>query len=346
MRPFSSLASMCFALGLSATTAVGQPSQNAPTEETPARPPTTETTTPTPKPTPDPTANQAAPDSTTPDRPMGEQESAEPSSPEAADPKAEPVGRAPDQGHRAHRDTPRNPGEARRRERAASKRDRRNRRHWPLVAHEPRLTVGLGLVIRGYRDDDYGLFSDDNSTAGPEVFVSLDVLEPVPRWLLAAEVGYGYEGDSANGLVGGILDTTLDTHHVHAGANLRFKLLSFLQPHVRLIGGISYAESRIDHRRSGLRANADDTSLFLRAGLGVTLRSKPGHLGAGPFDRRGQGSLSLGVRIEGGYTMAQVMRVDLEQDNPPAEAVATRDADLGGFRRSGAYLQLSLIGAI
>lgn len=216
----------------------------------------------------------------------------------------------------------------------------------PVRGVEPRLTVGIGGILRLKAKDDYGLFGDDNQTMSPEVFVSFDILEPMPRWMLAVEAGYGLEEDGSSALLGEALSSTLTTHHIHMGGNLRFKWLPFLQPHLRLVGGISLAESELALTSTNFRARQEDTSFFLRGGLGLTLRSPPGRLGSGPFDRRGEASLSVGLRVEGGFTLARSLQVDLAQADPPEGAVNTRDANLGSVGRYGPYAMVSVIGAL
>lgn len=216
----------------------------------------------------------------------------------------------------------------------------------PWQPREPRITLGLGTNLRFHNDVSYDLYGEDDVTEALEAFASYDFLQPTETTFVAVELGYGFEEDESSSVAGNTFDTRIASHHVHAGVNLRYGLFPFLQPHLRVAGGLSVVDSEIEVVGAGYTAEEQLIAPFLRLGAGFTARLPPGLIGRSPLDASGERSLSVGVRVEAGYILTKRMTLDLEQEDVLGTPIPIRDADLGSLSRHGAYIMVALVGSL
>lgn len=208
--------------------------------------------------------------------------------------------------------------------------------------------VGLSLDSSFYPDPSYDVYADDDATSRLGLWVAYDVATLRSDAIVALELGYGAESER-DSVLGG-LETRLDTHVAHAGAQLRWVLLDVVQPHARLAAGAAFLDA--DLRENGVRYEDGSSGLFdgelfdslvspfASLGLGATLRT-PTRL----FED-GQGrlaSLSAGIMLEAGYTLAAPVNVALDGPGPGDQGIALREPGLGQLKRSGPYLRGSLV---
>jgi hypothetical protein len=208
--------------------------------------------------------------------------------------------------------------------------------------------VGISLDSSFYPDPSYDVYADDDATARYGLWVAYDVAMLRSDAIVAVELGYGKESEDEHVLGG--LTTHLDTHLAHAGVQLRWVPLAILQPHARLAGGAAFldADLREDNAvyEDGSTGIFDGelfdslVSPFASLGLGVTLRT-PTRLFE---DRQGRlASLSAGIMLEGGYTLAAPVDVALDGPGPSDQGIALAEPGLGELERSGPYVRGSVV---
>jgi len=145
-----------------------------------------------------------------------------------------------------------------------------------------------------------------------------------------------------------VAGTKLTTHVAYAGATMRWVLLDWMQPHLRLAGGAAIIDAQLQAAGNTFHDGAggvfeDMISPYGSAGLGFLLRT-PTRL----FEnRRGRyASLSFGLMVEGGYTLAAPVDVALEGPKPGARGIPVAEPELGELERSGPYIRVSLVGRL
>jgi hypothetical protein len=202
------------------------------------------------------------------------------------------------------------------------------------------LAVGVSLDTPWYTDPGFDVFHDDDVTTRLGVWAAYDVLSLQPDLIMAAELGWGRENESENGLRGGALRSELETHAFFAGAQLRWVPLGMLQPYARLAGGAARVDMEL-HAAAPAQSFADDAvSPFGSLGLGVLVRTPTRMF----ENRRGNyASLSFGLMLEGGYTLAAPVELQLDGRGPGERDIALIEADLGELSRSGPYARVSWI---
>ncbi len=215
----------------------------------------------------------------------------------------------------------------------------------PVVHGDAGAAFALGLSLDAVWNTDpgYDVFAEDDVTPRFGLWGSYDVAALRDDVFAAIEVGWGHESESGHVL--GVASTELRTNVAYAGVNLRWVPIDFLQPHLRIAGGAALVDARLQAGQT-FRDGADGffedlISPFGSAGLGFTLRTRTRAF----EDRRGKlASLSFGLMVEGGYTLAAPIEVALDGPGPSSRDIPLAEPDLGDLDRSGPYIRVSLVG--
>lgn len=206
--------------------------------------------------------------------------------------------------------------------------------------------LGISFEAPWYTDPGYDVFAEDDVAARFGLWASYDVAAVRDDAFVAVELGWGTE--SADDDVLGVADTQLSTQIAYAGATLRWVPISWLQPHLRLAGGVGIIDAQLDAGGTSFHDGAggvfeDMLSPFGSAGLGFTLRTATRTF----EDHHGRlASLSFGLMFEGGYTVAKPIDIALDGPGPSARDIALSEPKLGELKRSGPYFRVSLVGRI
>lgn len=190
--------------------------------------------------------------------------------------------------------------------------------------------LGIGGSVLWRNDRAYQLFTSEGSSAAFELFASYDVLTLFKGAIVSAGVSY------RNELLSG--DQNLDLRHSTAQAELmaRFQAAGWLWPHLRAAVGV--VSTRFSYRDERARIDYDDRDAGLAStfGAGFTLRT-PARLFE-TFNGR-LASLSLGLLVEGGYTLAKA--AELEATPSTKSSVPRATFSLGSIERSAPYLRIA-----
>jgi hypothetical protein len=195
-------------------------------------------------------------------------------------------------------------------------------------------------VERRWNDDPgYDAFAGDDLSARLGIWLAYDVLMLSPEVVLAAEAGFAAETDEASELLGGALHSKLEGYAPHIGAQARWRMLSWLQPHVRLQGGATIWNTQIDLGRT--EVDNDGVAPFGRITAGLLLRTPTrlfensrGHLA----------SMSFGLLLEGGFALEAPWQMELDVKGPGEDDIPIAEASLGELSRSGPFVQGSVVG--
>jgi hypothetical protein len=207
----------------------------------------------------------------------------------------------------------------------------------PPAAREPRIrgdatehvALGVGGSLLWHKEHGYGI-TEKKQTSAFEAFASYDVWTPVPTFTLAVGVSVRNESRDID------FDYDLKQNTVQAELLGRLRLTSWLDPHLRVaVGGVVTKFSRSD---SAAGINYEDRAGGVAStfGAGLTLHTpvrlfetRRGHLSA----------LSLGVLVEGGYTLLS----DAELAAKPTRSgeVPRATFSFGSLDRSAAYLRIA-----
>jgi hypothetical protein len=207
--------------------------------------------------------------------------------------------------------------------------------------------LGLSLEAPWYTDASYDAFTSEDSDVGTRLglWLGYDVASLSDELIAALELGWGHE--NTEGRVLGVADTNLTTHAAYAGATVRWVPLDWLQPHLRVAGGAAIIDARVvarDTFHDGAGGVFEDMiSPFASAGLGFMLRTPTRMF----ENRRGRfASLSFGLMIEGGYTLAAPVDVEVSGPEPSSRGIPIAEPALGELERSGPYIRVSLVGRL
>ena len=210
-----------------------------------------------------------------------------------------------------------------------------------MVRGDAGAPFGLGFTLerRWYTDAGYDVFAGDDISSRVGLWLSYDVLSLEPDVILAAELGLGTESDESHSLLGGQLDSQLEAYSPHAGAQIRWVLSSWMQPHLRLNAGVTIWETQL--RVQGTEFTNDGIAPFGSATAGLLLRT-PTRM----FENsRGRlASLGFGVLLEGGYGVEARWSMDVERPGPDDNDIELEESSLGDLGRSGPFLRASLVG--
>jgi hypothetical protein len=197
--------------------------------------------------------------------------------------------------------------------------------------------IGLSYEQPWYKDAGYNVFSEDDVGHRFGVWAAYDVAALREDTFLAIEAGFGTEHAEDSGLLGGALSSELSTKTVDAGLQLRWVPVSWLQPHARVAGGLAIVDYSVDARQ---HFKDDGMSPFGSFGLGFTLRTPTRMF----EDRSGKlAALSVGLMLEGGYTLAKPLDFDLGGPTHSTQAIPISDAKAGRLDRSGPYARASIV---
>lgn len=200
------------------------------------------------------------------------------------------------------------------------------------------IAVGLSIELPWHTEHNFDLFSSNDIGERFGLWATYDVLSLGERAFVAAGAGFDVESIESKNLLGGALDTTLTATVLYGTAVARYVPTDWIQPHVRLSAGAQLVRSELAFGDVAFRNNGDLP--FGSLGAGFTLRS-PTRL----FESsRGElASLSVGVMIEGGYTLAQPLEMKVDGSGPDDRDIALIESDLGELDRSGPFMRISLV---
>ncbi len=164
------------------------------------------------------------------------------------------------------------------------------------------------------------------------VGAGLDVLHIGQKLTLTAEIAWDHEAVSRG--LQQTFESARETHDLTAGASLRWALLPWLQPYVRVMGGVERWDVTLTPNDYVNVPLVDGGwSAVGSAGLGFALRS---HGLLGP--------LGLEFSAESGVTMVTTANVLVSPQTPSdataaADQLTTRPVRLGGVSDSAVYLR-------
>lgn len=173
-----------------------------------------------------------------------------------------------------------------------------------------------------------------------ELFGAYDVWQPVKKLVLSV-------GASFRTLTGGDGSVaTIDERAIQADVLARYTLYRWLFPHLRASFGAVGTKLGMEDPRSYSSADVDlqvtyedkDWAPLGTLGGGFTLRTK-----ARTFETYGghMSSLSLGVLVEGGYSLAPAAKLGLHPSTSPAPGIDVKTAAPGSLDRSGPYVRVA-----
>ena len=192
--------------------------------------------------------------------------------------------------------------------------------------------LGVGGSLLWRNEHAYRVLSDHTNNGALDVFATYD-LWSTPHGLVMA-LGASLRSEARVG------DRDYDLHNnaVQAEALTRYGVTSWLWPHVRLAVGAVTTRFTQHDRVADIVYEDRSNSVVGTFGAGFTLRT-PTRL----FEtHRGRlASLSLGVLVEGGYTVAKPASLDLTPTKPGEVTRAT--FSLGQIDRSAPYLRIMAV---
>jgi hypothetical protein len=200
--------------------------------------------------------------------------------------------------------------------------------------------IGADLESGWYTDRGYDLFSHDDVAPRGGIWGAYDVAMLNPSVVSAIEAGWTMERAADSSLLGGDLATSLRTDAFYAGLQTRWMPVDWVQPHVRLAGGVTRVRISLTAPHDSTRFSDANLAPFGSLGLGFTLRT-PTRL----FEDHSGGwaALSFGLMFEGGYLLTNALAFDAAGPDRDKRAISLRDARLGKFDRSGPYLRVSVV---
>jgi hypothetical protein len=224
--------------------------------------------------------------------------------------------------------------------------------HAPAAQPEPRrepkpyrpgdagaaIGVGLSLEFPWHTGASFDLFSPDDVGERFGMWATHDLLALGPRAVLAAGLGFDVESLESKNLFAGALDTELNATVLYATGQARYALTDWLQPHARLSLGAQLIETEMS--LNGTSYENDGEVPYGSLGAGITLRTPDR-----TFESRHNAlaSLSFGLMIEGGYTLAAPVEMSIDGPGPEDREIALIEPALADLDRSGPYLRFSLV---
>jgi hypothetical protein len=191
------------------------------------------------------------------------------------------------------------------------------------------VAIGIGGSLLWHQEQGYRI-TEQKQTSAFEVFASYDVWTPVPAFTLAAGVSLRNESRSID------FDYDLKQHTVQAELLARLRATPWLDPHLRVaVGGVITTFSRSD-TSAGVTYEDRAGGVASTFGAGLTL-----HTPVRLFEtRRGKlSALSLGVLVEGGYTL--LADADLAAKPTRSGEVTRATFSFGSLDRSATYLRIA-----
>ena len=205
--------------------------------------------------------------------------------------------------------------------------------------------LGLSFDAPWYSDPGYDVYAEDDAAARFGLWVGYDVASLSDDMIAAVELGWGHENEEGEALR--VADTRLTTNVLYGGVTVRWVPISWLQPHARLAGGAALVDGELraadTFHEGGDGLFEDLISPYGSAGLGFTVRTPTRTFES----RKGRlASLSFGLMLEGGYTLAAPLELELEGPRPRAPTRPVAAPGPGELERSGPYIRVSLVGRL
>jgi hypothetical protein len=196
-----------------------------------------------------------------------------------------------------------------------------------------RFSIALNLDQSWQLDDDYRLFSGDRHTSGGGISATVNVIELAPEVSLHAMIDLMAEDTSGSWAFG---TSELESSRFAAGGLIRYEPTWWLAPYARVVGGAEHSEVRLKGVDGAL--SDEQWGPFGTAGLGVSFRSWPRRLAGGT------GSALLALNIEGGFTVAKPLDLNLKpaSPNPDDDAISLTPIAVGQLGRNRPYLRISI----
>lgn len=205
-------------------------------------------------------------------------------------------------------------------------------------AARARWTIAVSADTLFMSDPGYAFFSEDDVSSRLGIWLGADVVDFGERCVLGVEIGIGTERDQSDDVWDGDVETELRSTTLQAGASLKFPVLPWLVPQVRLAGGASLLSMEVDTSRDEPFED-DAVSPFGTLGAGVALQT-PSQLFA---NRSGEfASLSFGFLIEGGYGLRAPAKFQLKTE-ASGKPIPVTDAELGELALAGPYVRTSVV---
>jgi hypothetical protein len=210
-----------------------------------------------------------------------------------------------------------------------------------LAAAPPsRLPVAISLDLEtSWRlDQGYRLLSSSRTASKTGVTLSYDVTRATDAPRLA--LGLGYHGESSTGEWANGNGVGLDVASGSLSAALRWPILSWLEPQLRVAADLARARLSIENRESTL---VDSTwSAGASAGAGIRLRTGTARIGG----LSGGHLFALAGIIEGGFHVGQPLsfaaRGQPTASGAPDDRISAAPVVLGSLGRSYPYLRVSV----
>ena len=189
--------------------------------------------------------------------------------------------------------------------------------------------LGVGGSLLWRDDRAQHLLSDHNRIGAFELFATYDVWTPARSLVVAAGASLRSEAKL------GSEDYDLHDNTVQAELQTRFGVSRWLWPHIRLGVGGTVTRFTAHDRVADITYRDQSGTVVGTFGAGFTLRTP-----ARAFEtHRGRlASLSLGLLVEGGYSVAKAADIDLKPTH--SGDVARTSFSLGSIDRSAPYLRL------
>lgn len=211
----------------------------------------------------------------------------------------------------------------------------------PAVAHaEPpewlaeRAEVAAHAGVAWRTDDAYALYGDRTGAPRGGLALAYDVVRMEDAFALSVQIGWTLErleDDFAQDAT-----AALTAHALEAGLLLRWLALPWLEPHARVAGGATFLRTEIGQPQ-GRTLDGSTWHGQLALGAGASVQTPAGALGS---DAGRVATLSIGLRVEGGYLLAPSASLAAGAD-PGPDGIDTHAADLGALPRSAPYLRFA-----
>jgi hypothetical protein len=205
----------------------------------------------------------------------------------------------------------------------------------PFRPAQPRIHGDAGapfaLGVGGawvWRHEDHARFGNEASVGAVDVFASYDLWAPSRVFVLAGGLDFRHDRRARTSLA------ELKDNLLTADLTARVRAASWLWPQLRAGVGLAVTHVGLNDRQASIELDDRDVGVAGSFGAGFTVRTPTRALET----RRGKlASLSLGVLVEGGYTVAPDATL-----TPSGRGGDVRRASLPSFHaeRSAAYLRI------
>lgn len=196
----------------------------------------------------------------------------------------------------------------------------------------------LGYAFRP--QDGIDFYSSRDNVRFRGAGVQVDVVRFGGGLALGADASWWLEQLSSRDLLNGTARTWYTHHQVQLGAIARYRALQYLVPHARLFGVLGLTKQRL--QLSGPDALYTDSSTGYRAssGVGVALGatlSTPALAAGGGFP-----CVSLGLRLEVGYSFVGGAEFALEYEAAGSQAIPLHGPKLGTLPLNAAFVSAAV----